>query len=122
MFYVVNKDVLLSDYNKIKEKIYIEDQNQKYKKHMCEFQEKYAKDEYMWEFDTLSMFLTNDPLKDAKKTKNAYLSYSEKVQNRFMKQASISTPWIIHLFALAHAAIAILSRIKLRITTAINIA
>lgn len=27
-----------------------------------------------------------------------------------MKQASISTPWIIHLFALAHAAIAILSR------------
>ena len=63
----VNKDVLLSDYNKIKEKIYIEEQNQKYKKHMCEFQEKYAKDEYMWEFDTLSMFLTNDPLKDAYK-------------------------------------------------------
>ena len=34
---------------------------------MTEFQDKYAKDEYMWEFDTLSMFLTNDPLKDAYK-------------------------------------------------------
>ena len=34
---------------------------------MEDFQEKYAKDEYLWEFDTLSMFLTNDPLKDAYK-------------------------------------------------------
>ena len=63
----VDKDRLLADYNKAKEKIYIEEQSQKYKKHMMEFKEKYAKDEYMWEFDTLSMFLTNDPLKDAYK-------------------------------------------------------
>lgn len=63
----VNKEALLIDYNKAKEKLFIEVQNQKYKNHMIEFQEKYAKDEYMWEFDTLSMFLTNDPLKDAYK-------------------------------------------------------
>lgn len=63
----VNKEALLIDYNKAKEKLFIEEQNQKYKNHMIEFQEKYAKDEYMWEFDTLSMFLTNDPLKDAYK-------------------------------------------------------
>lgn len=63
----VNKVLLLEDYNKAKEKIYKEEQNDKYKKHMIDFQEKYAKDEYMWEFDTLSMFLTNDPLKDAYK-------------------------------------------------------
>lgn len=63
----VNKEALLIDYNKAKEKLFIEEQNQKYKNHMIEFQEKYAKDEYMWEFDTLSMFLTNDPLNDAYK-------------------------------------------------------
>lgn len=63
----VNKVLLLEDYNKVKERIYKEEQNEKYKKHMLEFQEKYAQDEYMWEFDTLSMFLTNDPLKDAYK-------------------------------------------------------
>lgn len=63
----VNREALLIDYNKAKEKLFIEEHNQKYKNHMTEFQEKYAKDEYMWEFDTLSMFLTNDPLKDAYK-------------------------------------------------------
>lgn len=63
----VNKVLLLEDYNKVKERIYKEEQIEKYKKHMTEFQEKYAQDEYMWEFDTLSMFLTNDPLKDAYK-------------------------------------------------------
>lgn len=61
----VNKERLLSDYNKEKEKLYIKEQEIKYKNHMSEFQNKYAKDEYMWEFDTLSMFLTNDPLKEA---------------------------------------------------------
>lgn len=63
----VDKVALLKDYNDIKEKLFIEEQNNKYKKHMAEFQDKYARDEYMWEFDTLSMFLTNDPLKDAYK-------------------------------------------------------
>lgn len=63
----INKDRLLEDYNKIRESKFIQTQNEKYKKHMISFQEKYAKDEYMWEFETLSMFLTNDPLQDAYK-------------------------------------------------------
>ncbi len=63
----VNKELLLEDYNKIREKMFKEEQLKKYKKHMIEFQQKYALNEYMWEFDTLSMFLTNDPLKEAYK-------------------------------------------------------
>lgn len=63
----IDKDRLLEDYNKIRESKFIQTQNEKYKKHMISFQEKYAKDEYMWEFETLSMFLTNDPLQDAYK-------------------------------------------------------
>ena len=34
---------------------------------MSDFYEKYAKDEYLWEFETLSMFLTKDPLVEANK-------------------------------------------------------
>lgn len=64
---MVKKELLLEDYNKVKEKLYLKEQKQKYRQHMRDFQQKYAKDEYMWEFDTLSMFLTNDPLKDAYK-------------------------------------------------------
>ena len=61
----VDKERLLNDYNKIKEKIYNDAQQEKFKKHMKEFKEKYAKDQYLWEFETLSMFLTDDPLKEA---------------------------------------------------------
>lgn len=61
----VNKEKLLADYNKIRRDIYMERQQEKYQIYMKAFYEKYAKDEYLWEFDTLSMFITNDPLKDA---------------------------------------------------------
>ena len=63
----VNKEKLLEDYNKVKQSLYEAEQEKKYKKHMIEFQEKYATDVYMWEFETLSMFLTNDPLENAYK-------------------------------------------------------
>jgi DNA polymerase-3 subunit alpha len=63
----VDKERLLCDYNNIKKRLYLSEQEEKYKNHMITFQQKYAQDEYMWEFDTLSMFLTNDPLKDAYK-------------------------------------------------------
>ena len=33
----------------------------------ADFEEKYMQDEHMWEFDTLSMFLTHNPLKNAAK-------------------------------------------------------
>ena len=63
----VDKERLLADYNKAKCEKFNEEQNNKFKEYMEEFRDKYARDEYMWEFDTLSMFLTNDPLKDAYK-------------------------------------------------------
>lgn len=63
----VDKGRLLNDYNNIRKKMFDEDQQKRFKAHMEEFRDKYARDEYMWEFDTLSMFLTNDPLEDAYK-------------------------------------------------------
>lgn len=63
----VDKERLLNDYNDVKRKMFEDDMQNKYKAHMEEFRDNYAKDEYMWEFDTLSMFLTNDPLEDAYK-------------------------------------------------------
>lgn len=63
----VDKERLLADYNKAKCERFNEEQNNKFKEYMEEFRDKYARDEYMWEFDTLSMFLTNDPLNDAYK-------------------------------------------------------
>ena len=42
-----------------------------------DFIDKYLKDEYMWEFETLSMFLTKNPLKEASK----YITPWEDVEN-----------------------------------------
>ena len=67
----VDKERLLEDYNKKKEEVYIAEQKLKYQKYMQDFYMKYALDEYLWEFDTLSMFLTNDPLESAYK----YITY-----------------------------------------------
>lgn len=61
----VDKETVLKLYNAKRSKLFYEQQEEKYKKFMKDFYEKYAKDEYMWEFDTLSMFLTYDPLKEA---------------------------------------------------------
>ena len=61
----VDKEKLLKDYNAIREALFKTQQEQKFKKYMIEFRDKYATDKYMWEFETLSMFLTNDPLEDA---------------------------------------------------------
>ena len=63
----VDKDRLLNDYNAKRLEMFNQEQDQKLKDYMNEFKEKYVQDPYMWEFDTLSMFLTNDPLHDAYK-------------------------------------------------------
>lgn len=63
----IDKERLLADYNIARKEQFKREQNIKYKKYMSDFQKKYAKDSYLWEFETLSMFLTNDPLKDAYK-------------------------------------------------------
>ncbi len=61
----LDKEKLLSDYNQKKEAIFNAEANKKYRAYMLEFYDKYAQDEYLWEFQTLSMFITDDPLKES---------------------------------------------------------
>lgn len=61
----VDKERLLKDYNNIRREKFNKEQNEKYKKYMEEFFAKYATEEYLWEFQTLSMFLTHDPLESS---------------------------------------------------------
>lgn len=61
----VNKEAVLELYNKKKKVLFDEEQKQKYRKHMEEFKCKYAQSEFLWEFDSLSMFITHNPLKEA---------------------------------------------------------
>lgn len=56
-----NKEIRLEKYNKAKEIKFQLQQEEKYKKHIDDFIEKYMQDEYLWEFETLSMFITNNP-------------------------------------------------------------
>lgn len=62
----VDKERLLVKYNAIRKKAYYEQQNIKHHKAINEFRKKYAQDEFLWEFQTLSMFLSNDPLLESK--------------------------------------------------------
>lgn len=62
-----DKTKMLKDYNLKKEELFKREQLQKYKDFMNKFKTTYAKDEYLWEFETLSMFLTKDPLKESYK-------------------------------------------------------
>ena len=60
-----NKEVVLEIYNQKREMQFKEDQQQKFKKHMLDFKDKYAQDEFLWEFQSLSMFVTDNPLEEA---------------------------------------------------------
>ncbi len=60
-----NKDEsLIREYNNKRKEKFDKEFKEKYDKKLEAFQEKYMQDEYMWEFDTLSMFITNNPLKE----------------------------------------------------------
>lgn len=61
----VDKDSVLVVYNKKKSEKFDEEQKEKFKKHMNDFKEKYAQDEFLWEFQSLSMFITDNPLQEA---------------------------------------------------------
>jgi len=78
---IKDKDEKLRIYNR-KKKIQFDiemQNNHKTKKEQFinDFIDKYLKDEYMWEFETLSMFLTKNPLKEASK----YITPWEDVEN-----------------------------------------
>lgn len=61
----VDKERVLNIYNQKRKEIFDADQKQKFKAFMAEFKYKYAEDEFLWEFQSLSMFITNNPLKEA---------------------------------------------------------
>ena len=61
----VNKEAVLAVYNQKRKEKFDEEQNKKYKAHMEEFRLKYAKNEFLWEFESLSMFITYNPLEEA---------------------------------------------------------
>ena len=61
----VNKTAVLELYNQKKKMLFDEEQKLKYKKHMEDFRQKYATDEFLWEFSSLSMFVTDNPLQEA---------------------------------------------------------
>ena len=61
----INKEAVLMLYNQKKKAMFDAEQQQKYKKHMEEFRNKYATEEFLWEFSSLSMFVTHNPLQEA---------------------------------------------------------
>lgn len=66
----VDKERVLQVYNGLRKKQFDESNALRQKSFMDDFYNKYAKDEFLWEFETLSMFVTHDPLCEA----NQYMS------------------------------------------------
>ena len=60
-----DKEAVLAIYNQKKKALFEEQQQEKYIKHMQAFKEQYAQDEFLWEFQSLSMFITDNPLQEA---------------------------------------------------------
>lgn len=61
----VDKDAVLALYNQKKKDQFDAEQQTRYKAFMNNFRLQYATDEFMWEFQSLSMFVTENPLKEA---------------------------------------------------------
>jgi DNA polymerase-3 subunit alpha len=60
-----NKEERLKLYNLKRKELYEKEQLIKQQQLINEFQDKYMQEPYMWEFETLSMFLTNNPFEIA---------------------------------------------------------
>lgn len=61
----VDKPAVLALYNQKKKDVFDSEQKEKYTKHMQSFKEQYAEDEFLWEFQSLSMFISDNPLQEA---------------------------------------------------------
>ena len=61
----INKEAVLEIYNNKRKIQFDEEQKERYKSFMEDFKNKYATDEFLWEFQSLSMFLTYNPLEEA---------------------------------------------------------
>ena len=61
----VDKQAVIDVYNQKKKEKFDEDQKIKFNAHMYDFKQKYAQNEFLWEFESLSMFITHNPLQEA---------------------------------------------------------
>ena len=57
-------ETLLGEYNYKREQAFKQKERETYNKKLQDFKDKYMQNEYMWEFETLSMFITDNPLKE----------------------------------------------------------
>jgi DNA polymerase-3 subunit alpha len=73
----IEKDKRLVEYNKLREKDYNHTQKEKFNKHIKHFEEKYLQDEDLWEYQTLSMFLSNNPFAESQE----YIKNIEEVES-----------------------------------------
>lgn len=60
----IDKEAVLQLYNEKRKEKFDKEQEEKYKAYMIEFQQKYAQNEFLWEYESLSMFLTDNPLQE----------------------------------------------------------
>lgn len=58
----VDKSTVLSLYNTKRKIVFEEQEQQRYKQYMQDFKNKYAQNEFLWEYESLSMFITTNPL------------------------------------------------------------
>ena len=68
----VDKEVVLKLYNDIRRKEFDEKEKERYKAFMNEFYLKYAQDQELWEFQSLSMFITNSPIEEGYEITQTY--------------------------------------------------
>ncbi len=68
----VNKETVLKLYNDLRRKNFDKEEQQRRKVYMNEFYFKYAQDEYLWEFQSLSMFLTDNPIQEGYEITQTY--------------------------------------------------
>lgn len=61
----VDKATVLKLYNDKKKAQFDAQEKIKYTKYINDFQAKYMQDEFLWEYEALSMFITDNPLKEA---------------------------------------------------------
>lgn len=61
----IDKEAVLNLYNQKRKEQFDADQKIKYQAFMNNFRLQYAQDEFLWEFQSLSMFITYNPLKEA---------------------------------------------------------
>lgn len=57
-------ETLLGEYNYKREQAFKQKERETYNTKLQDFKDKYMQNEYMWEFETLSMFITDNPLKE----------------------------------------------------------